>query len=160
MVGVGRSREKFQLSPPYTPTHTMQRFTLEVFTEGNTDIVNLQAELAKRVRDLKLPGEGLIHLFVVGSTAALTTIEFEPGLIKHDVPAVLQRLVPDDDRYEHEATWNDDNGHSHVRASLVGPSLMVPYSNGKLLTGEYQQVVLLDFDTRPRKRTVIATVVG
>ena len=127
---------------------------------GNTDIVNLQADLAKRVRELKLSGDGLIHLFVVGSTAALTTIEFEPGLIKHDLPRVLQELVPDDARYEHEATWNDDNGHSHVRASLVGPSLTVPYSGGKLLTGEYQQVVLLDFDTRPRKRTVIATVIG
>ncbi len=137
----------------------MQRFTLEVFTEGNTDIVNLQAELAKRVRDLKLSGEGLIHLFVVGSTAALTTIEFEPGLVKHDLPALLQRLIPDDARYDHEATWNDDNGHSHVRSSLVGPSVTIPYANGKLLTGEYQQVVLMDFDTRPRKRTVIATIV-
>jgi secondary thiamine-phosphate synthase enzyme len=104
-------------------------------------------------------GEGLLHLFVVGSTAALTTIEYEPGLVKHDLPAVLQRLVPDDARYEHEATWNDDNGHSHVRAALVGPGLTIPFSNGRLLTGEYQQVVLLDFDTRPRKRTVICTVV-
>ena len=137
----------------------MQRFTLEVFTEGNTDIVNLQGELAKRLRELKVSGDGLLHLFVVGSTAALTTIEFEPGLVKHDLPAALQRLVPDDARYEHEATWNDDNGHSHVRAALIGPGLTVPFSNGKLLTGEYQQVVLLDFDTRPRKRTVIVTVV-
>jgi secondary thiamine-phosphate synthase enzyme len=137
----------------------MQRFTLEVFTEGNTDIVNLQGDLGKRLRELKVSGDGLLHLFVVGSTAALTTIEFEPGLIKHDLPAVLQRLVPDDARYEHEATWNDDNGHSHVRASLVGPGLTIPFANGKLLTGEYQQVVLVDFDTRPRKRTVIATVV-
>src|SRR5207237_466295 len=132
----------------------MQRFTIEVYTEGNTDIVNLHTELAKRLRELKVQGEGLLHLFVVGSTAALTTIEYEPGLIKHDLPAVFQRLVPDDARYEHEATWNDDNGHSHVRAALVGPGLTVPFSNGKLLTGEYQQVVLLDFDTRPRKRTV------
>jgi secondary thiamine-phosphate synthase enzyme len=138
----------------------MQRFTLEVFTEGNTDIVNLQADLATKVRDLKLKGEGLIHLFVVGSTAALTTIEFEPGLIKHDLPRVLQELVPDDARYEHEATWNDDNGHSHVRAALIGAELTIPYSSSKLLTGEYQQVVLLDFDTRPRKRTVIVTVMS
>jgi secondary thiamine-phosphate synthase enzyme len=137
----------------------MQRFTLEVFTEGNTDIVNLQNDLARRLRELKVSGEGLLHLFVVGSTAALTTIEFEPGLVKHDLPAALQRLVPDDARYEHEATWNDDNGHAHVRASLVGPGLTIPFSNGKLLTGEYQQVVLVDFDTRPRKRTVIATVI-
>jgi len=138
----------------------MQRFTLEIFTEGNTDIVNLHPDLSRRIRELKLSGEGLIHLFVVGSTAAITTIEFEPGLIKHDMPRVLQQLVPDDARYDHEATWNDDNGHSHVRAALVGPSLMVPFSGTKLLTGEYQQVVLLDFDTRPRKRTVIATVVA
>ena len=136
----------------------MQRFTLEVFTEGNTDIINLQPELSNRVRELRLAGEGLIHLFVVGSTAALTTIEFEPGLVKRDLPRVLQELVPDDARYEHEATWNDDTGHSHVRASLVGPGLTIPVSGGKLLTGEYQQVVLLDFDTRPRKRTVIVTV--
>ena len=138
----------------------MQRFTIEIFTEGNTDIVNLQPELAKRVRDLKLSGEGLIHLFVVGSTAAITTIEFEPGLIKHDMPAVLQRLVPDDDRYEHEATWNDDNGHSHIRSALLGPGLTVPVSDGKLLTGEWQQIVLLDFDTRPRRRTIICTLVS
>ena len=137
----------------------MQRFTLEVFTEGNTDIVNLHADLAKKLRELKVTGDGLVHLFVVGSTAALTTIEFEPGLIKHDVPRVLQELVPDDARYEHEATWNDDNGHSHVRAALVGPGLTIPFSGAKLLTGEYQQVVLLDFDTRPRKRTVIVSVI-
>ena len=137
----------------------MQRFSIEIYTEGNTDIVNLHTELAKRLRELKVNGEGLLHLFVVGSTAALTTLEFEPGLVKHDLPAVLQRLVPDDARYEHEATWNDDNGHSHVRSALVGPGLTVPFSNGKLLTGEYQQVVLLDFDTRPRRRKIIATVV-
>jgi len=138
----------------------MQRFTLEVFTEGNTDIVNLQGDLAKRLRELKVSGDGLLHLFVVGSTAALTTIEFEPGLVKHDLPATLQRLVPDDARYEHEATWNDDNGHSHLRASLVGASVTIPFANGKLLTGEYQQVVLIDFDTRPRRRTVIGTLLG
>ena len=134
----------------------MQRFTLEVETDGNTDIVNLSPELAKRMRDLR--GQGVVHLFVIGSTAALTTVEYEPGLIKHDLPAVLQRLIPDDARYEHEATWNDDNGHSHVRAALLGPSLTVPFSDGKLLTGEYQQVVFLDFDTRPRRRKVVGTV--
>src|SRR5215208_6840526 len=138
----------------------MQRFTLEVFTEGNTDIVNLQTELAKRLRELKVGGDGLLHLFVVGSTAALTTLEFEPGLVKRDLPGVLQKLVPDDAHYDHEATWNDDNGHSHVRASLLGPGLTIPVSKGKLLTGEYQQVVLIDFDTRPRRRTIIATVIS
>ena len=135
----------------------MQRFILDISTDGNTDIINLSPELNARLR--AVDGEGLLHLFIVGSTAALTTLEYEPGLVKHDVQNVLQRLVPDDVPYEHEATWNDDNGHAHVRAALVGPSLTVPFARGKMLTGEYQQVVLIDFDTRPRRRKVIATLV-
>src|SRR5215218_4220230 len=136
---------------------SMRRFTLDVSTDGNTDIVNLNPSLARHAGDLA--GEGLLHLFVAGSTAALTTIEFESGLVKHDLPRVFQQLIPDDAHYDHEATWNDDNGHSHVRASLLGPGLIVPFSNGKLLTGDWQQVVLIDFDTRPRRRTIIATVI-
>jgi secondary thiamine-phosphate synthase enzyme len=135
----------------------MQRFTLEFYTEGSTDIVNVSPELSKRIAGIG--GAGVVHLFVVGSTAALTTTEFEPGLVKHDIKDLFQKLVPDDAHYEHEATWNDDNGHSHLRASLLGPSLSVPFADGKLLTGEYQQVVLIDFDTSPRKRTIICTVV-
>jgi secondary thiamine-phosphate synthase enzyme len=134
----------------------MERFTLEIETDGNTQIVNLNPELTRRLRDVR--GEGIINLFIVGSTAGLTTLEFETGLVKHDLPNAFQRLIPDDARYEHEATWNDDNGHSHIRAALTGPSLTVPFSNGKLLTGEYQQVVLIDFDTRPRRRTIVCTV--
>lgn len=136
----------------------MKRFIIDISTEGNGDIVNLSPELSKRLGEAKV--EGLLHLFIVGSTAALTTIEYEPGLVKHDLPRIFQKLVPDDAPYDHEATWNDDNGHSHVRASLIGPSLMVPIAGGKMLTGEYQQVVLLDFDTRPRKRKVICTVIA
>jgi secondary thiamine-phosphate synthase enzyme len=132
------------------------RFTLEINTDGANDIVNVSAALKNHLRDLR--GEGVLHLFVVGSTAALTTMEFESGLVKHDMPEVLQRLIPDDAHYAHEATWNDDNGHSHVRSALVGPSIAVPFADGKLLTGEYQQIVLMEFDTRPRKRTVICTV--
>lgn len=134
----------------------MHRFTLDIATDGNADVVNLSPELAARMRDVR--GQAMAFLFVVGSTAALTTLEYEPGLVKHDLPGLLQKLVPDDARYEHEATWNDDNGHSHLRAALIGPSLNVPVENGRLLTGEYQQVVLIDFDTRPRRRTVIVTV--
>ncbi len=134
----------------------MQRFSIHANTDGGNDIINLQPELSQRIRQIK--GEGIVSLFIVGSTAALTTLEFEPGLVKHDMPRVLQRLIPDDDRYEHEATWNDDNGHSHVRAALIGPSLTVPFAEGKLLTGEYQQIVLIDFDTRPRRRTIIGTI--
>jgi secondary thiamine-phosphate synthase enzyme len=135
----------------------MKRFTFSVQTDGNNDIVNLTPEVAKLIEGIA--GDGLVHLFIGGSTASLTTLEFEPGLVKHDMPAALQRLVPDDAHYDHEATWNDDNGHSHVRAALLGPGLTVPFSNGKLLTGEWQQVVLIDFDTRPRRRTIVATVV-
>src|SRR5579862_6094198 len=135
----------------------MQRFTLQVDSDGNNDVVNLQPELAERMREFK--GIGVVSLFVIGSTAALTTLEYETGLTRHDLPKLLQKLVPDDARYEHEATWNDDNGHSHLRAALIGPELTVPFENGKLLTGEYQQVVLIDFDTRPRRRIVVATVI-
>ena len=135
----------------------MNRFTLDIETDGNGDIINLQPLLAPRIKELK--GPGVVMLFVVGSTAALTTVEFENGLVKHDLPAAFQRLAADDLRYEHEATWHDDNGHSHVRASLVGPSLSIPFENGKLMTGEYQQPILIDFDTRPRRRKVIVTIV-
>ncbi|HWE03956.1 MAG TPA: secondary thiamine-phosphate synthase enzyme YjbQ [Tepidisphaeraceae bacterium] len=134
----------------------MNRFNLHLETDGNNAIVNLNPHLVEKLRDIK--GAGVLCLFVVGSTAALTTLEYEAGLIKHDMPGALQRIVPDDIRYEHEATWNDDNGHSHIRAALMGPSLMLPFENGLLLTGEYQQAVLIDFDTRPRRRTVIVTV--
>jgi secondary thiamine-phosphate synthase enzyme len=134
----------------------MKRFTLHVATEGNTDIINLSPELTRQLAGGK--GEGLLHLFVGGSTAALTTVEFEPGLVKHDLPALFQRLIPDDAHYNHEATWNDDNGHSHVRAALLGPGLIVPVSDGRLLTGEWQQIVLIDFDTRPRRRSIICTL--
>jgi secondary thiamine-phosphate synthase enzyme len=134
----------------------MKRFTLEVPTEGDTHVVNLSPELARRMREIS--GEGVLHIFVVGSTAGITTIEYEPGLVKHDFAEMMEKLAPANGKYDHEATWNDDNGHAHLRASVVGASVTIPFGNGKLLTGEYQQIVLVDFDTRPRKRTVIVTV--
>jgi secondary thiamine-phosphate synthase enzyme len=136
----------------------MQRFTLEFSTEGNSDVVNVSPELTRKLAEIR--GSGLAHLFVVGSTAALTTMEFEPGLVKHDFRGVMQKLIPDNAPYEHEATWNDDNGHSHIRASMLGPGLTVPFASGKLLTGEYQQIVLIDFDTSPRRRTIIVTILA
>jgi secondary thiamine-phosphate synthase enzyme len=135
----------------------MKRFIIELSTDGNNDIINLSPELAEKMRDAQ--GDGVLHCFVVGSTAALTTLEYEPGLVKHDLQNTLQRLIPDNVPYEHEATWNDDNGHSHIRHALIGPGISVPFSNGKLLTGEYQQIVLIDFDTRPRRRQIICTVI-
>lgn len=142
----------------------IHRFTLDVATDGNAEVVNLSPDLARRLRQLAdaapdAAGPGLLSLFVAGSTVALTTLEFEVGLVKHDLPDLLQRLIPDDVRYEHEATWHDDNGHAHLRAALIGPDLSIPVQDGRLMTGEYQQVVLVDLDTRPRKRTVVATLV-
>ena len=135
----------------------MKRFTFTVATEGNTDIINLSPELGRRITDVR--GEALLHIFVGGSTAAITTIEFEPGLVKHDLPRLFQQLAADDAHYDHEATWNDDNGHSHIRSALVGPGVTIPVSEGKLLTGQWQQVVLIDFDTRPRRRNIICTLI-
>ena len=133
-----------------------RRFTIELGTEGNTEVVDMTRDVEAHLKGVT--GDGVVHVFVVGSTAALTTLEFEPGLVRHDVPNVLQRLVPDDATYEHEKTWNDDNGHSHVRSSLIGPGLSVPFANGKLMLGEWQQIVLIDFDTRPRRRKIIGTI--
>ncbi|MGF1633954.1 MAG: secondary thiamine-phosphate synthase enzyme YjbQ [Phycisphaerae bacterium] len=136
----------------------MRQFVIQTETQGNCDIVNLMPMLQAELQDLL--GQGVVHLFVVGSTAALTTVEYEPGLVKHDLKAAFDRLVPEDTHYEHEATWHDDNGHSHVRAAMIGPDLTVPFQNDKLLTGTWQQIVLVDFDTRPRKREVICTVLA
>lgn len=136
----------------------MRRFTIEISTNGGGDIIDLSAMIHQHANHLG--GEGVLHLFINGSTAAITTIEHEPGLVKHDLPALFKRLAPDDAHYFHEQTWHDDNGHSHVLATLFGPSLTVPFANGKLLTGEWQQVVLVDFDTRPRRRRVICTAMS
>lgn len=135
----------------------MTRFYIDVSTNGGGDIIDLMPMIGQHAKDLV--GEGLLHLFIGGSTAALTTIEHEPGLVKHDLPKFFKRIAPDDAHYYHEQTWHDDNGHSHVLSSLFGPSLSVPFGKGKLLTGEWQQVVLIDFDTRPRRRKVICTAV-
>ncbi len=103
--------------------------------------------------------EGHALVFVAGSTAALTTIEYEPGLIE-DLPALFERIAPRDIPYRHEEAWHDGNGHSHVRASLLGPSLVVPFARGRLLTGTWQQIVLVDFDNRPRRRDVVVQLSG
>jgi secondary thiamine-phosphate synthase enzyme len=129
---------------------------IELPTEGENHIVDLTREVNRRLAEV--PGEGVAHLFVVGSTAGLTTLEFEPGLVKHDFRAMLEKVAPADGAYDHEATWNDDNGHSHLRAALIGPSISIPYSGGRLLLGNWQQVVLCEFDTRPRKRQLVLTL--
>ena len=102
---------------------------------------------------------GVVFLFVPGSTAALTTVEYEPGLLV-DLPSMLERIAPRDGSYEHERRWHDGNGHSHIRASLIGPDLSVPFEGKKLMLGTWQQIVLIEFDVRPRDRTIIVRSIG
>lgn len=128
-------------------------------TRGHGHILDLTDEVRRAVADAGIR-TGQATLMVVGSTAALTTLEFEPGLVDHDVVAALERIAPAAGRYRHEETWHDDNGHSHVRAALIGPSLALPVVEGELPLGTWQQVVLVDLDTRPRDRTVVVTVLG
>lgn len=131
----------------------------EIETQGDSQVLNLTERVAKCVGDGRIR-EGLVTVFVVGSTAGITTTEFEPGLVNHDLKAAFEHLAPEDARYRHEETWHDDNGHSHVRASLLGPCLTVPLVDRKLLLGTWQQIVLIDFDTRSRKRRVIIQAIG
>lgn len=103
--------------------------------------------------------DGIVTIHVPGSTASITTIEFEPGL-KKDFPEALDRLIPRDIRYAHDDTWHDGNGHSHVRASLMGPSLTIPFSEGRLVVGTWQQIILVDWDNKPRNRRVFVLCMG
>ena len=131
---------------------------LSITTPGEDAIVDLTDSLQDLVKKSKIHN-GIAHLFVVGSTGALTTIEYEPGLLQ-DVPAALDRLIPRDIPYAHQETWHDDNGHSHVRASLIGPSLTVPIREGAVVHGTWQQIVFLELDTSSRKRRILVTIIG
>ena len=128
-------------------------------TEGNDQILDLTAAVQGAVADSGV-ATGQASLLVQGSTAALTTLEYEPGLVGNDVAEALERLAPHDGRYLHEETWHDDNGHSHIRASVIGPSLALPIAGGRVPLGTWQQIVLVDSDTRPRDRTIHLTIVG
>ena len=132
---------------------------IRVQTRGHDHVVDLTAKVAACVAAGTLRA-GTVTVFVVGSTAGITTTEFEPGLAEHDLAAGFERVAPRGAAYRHEATWHDDNGHAHVRASLLGPSITVPLIDGQMPLGAWQQIVLIDFDTRPRDRRVIVQVVG
>jgi secondary thiamine-phosphate synthase enzyme len=127
-------------------------------TNGEGDIIDLSGHVDRSLKAQSLK-EGIVTVFVVGSTAAITTVEYEPGLIK-DLPALFEQLAPSGRSYHHDKTWHDGNGHSHVRASLLGPSVVVPFSDGNLLLGTWQQIVLVEFDTRARSREIILQFIG
>ena len=132
--------------------------SVAVASAGDSQMIDLTPQV-QAVLDQHRYREGQALVFVSGSTAGITTVEFEPGL-QQDLPAAFERLAPRNMRYAHEQTWHDDNGHSHVRASLLGPSLVVPFADGRLLLGTWQQIVLIDLDTRPRRRQVVVQLSG
>ncbi len=129
-----------------------------VQTAGQGDVHDITALVARVVTESDL-SSGLATASVVGSTAVVTTIEFEPGAVA-DLNRLLDRLAPRDGDYAHHARWGDDNGSSHVRAALMGPSLTVPFERGELLLGTWQQIVLLECDTRPRRRPFVVQLMG
>ncbi|HDR72789.1 MAG TPA: YjbQ family protein [Methanoculleus sp.] len=137
----------------------MYQTDISLTTHGEGDIIDLTPAVRSAVAESGLR-EGLVNLFIPGSTAALTTIEFEPGVLS-DLRRALSVLAPDAIPYEHDRAWGDGNGRSHVKAALVGPSLTIPLRNGSMLTGTWQQIVLLELDVRStRQRTVHVTVLG
>ena len=131
---------------------------LSVNTRGDGDTINITSEVEHAIRSSAL-SDGVVVLFVVGSTAGLTTIEYEPGAVA-DLNRMFEKIAPRNAEYEHHLRWHDDNGHSHVRAALLGPSLSVPFAGGKLTLGTWQQIILVDFDTRPRRREVVVQLMG
>jgi secondary thiamine-phosphate synthase enzyme len=129
-----------------------------ISTKGQGEAHDITAAVAGAVTESGL-GAGIATVFVVGSTAAVTTIEFEPGAV-HDLNAVFEALAPRDALYRHHLRWGDDNGSSHVRAAMLGPSITVPFNDGKLLLGTWQQIACFEFDTRPRRREIVVQVIG
>ena len=129
-----------------------------VSTKGPGDMHDLTAQVAAAIDESKVR-TGIVHVFNVGSTAAVGVIEFEPGL-RQDLPAALNRLFPPSRDYAHEQTWHDGNGHSHLQATTLGPSVSVPVADGKPLLGTWQQIFHIECDIHPRQRTIVVTVMG
>jgi len=127
-------------------------------TKGEVDILDITSEIQNVIDKSKI-NNGLVCVFVPGSTGTITTIEYEPGL-KKDFPRALQKIAPKGEYYNHHETWHDDNGHSHVRASLMGPSVTIPVKDGNLLHGTWQQIVFVELDTSPRNRKIIVQIIG
>jgi secondary thiamine-phosphate synthase enzyme len=134
----------------------IQNFTITVATTGSTDIVNISDEVHQCLSKASA-AEGFLHLFVPGSTAALTTIEYEQGAVA-DLKQAIERLAPRDIPYEHNRRWGDGNGYAHVRSALLGPCLTIPVVNGAMHLGTWQQIVLCDFDNHPRSREILVQI--
>jgi secondary thiamine-phosphate synthase enzyme len=132
--------------------------TIEINSKGENDMVDITDQTLKAIFESKLEN-GIVTIFVSGSTAAVTTIEYEPGL-RTDFPMMLNRIIPKDIEYKHDQTWHDGNGHSHVRASLIGPSLTVPFKDRNLILGTWQQIAFIELDIRSRERRITLQIIG
>jgi len=132
--------------------------TIKFKSEGSGTIVDLTPEMKSAV-DQSGVRSGTVTAFIPGSTGGITTIEYEPGLLQ-DIPELLEKLIPSDRPYQHDETWHDGNGFSHLRAALIGPDVTVPFVDKELTLGTWQQVVFLDFDNRPREREIVFQIVG
>ena len=132
--------------------------SIRVSTKGDCDVVDITDQVTAIVNRSGLDS-GIATVFVVGSTAGITTIEYEPGLV-HDIKEAFERIAPQSVNYQHHERWGDDNGHAHIRSSLLGTSIAVPFTGKSLVLGTWQQIVLIDFDTRKRQRDVIVQLIG
>jgi len=137
---------------------SLETLSFSIKTKGNTSITDITKQVQSLVSSSGFK-EGSALIFVSGSTAGITTMEYEPGLLQ-DYPAFFEEIIPSNQRYHHDDTWHDGNGHSHVRASIQGASFTVPFSHKVLLLGTWQQVVLIDFDNHPRQREIIVQLSG
>ncbi|HJX03032.1 MAG TPA: secondary thiamine-phosphate synthase enzyme YjbQ [Dehalococcoidia bacterium] len=137
---------------------TVETRYLHIKTRGNCDIIDITPSVSAEIQLSRIDC-GTVNIFIAGSTAGLTTIEFEPGLIS-DLEQAWERLIPLNLTYEHDKRWGDGNGHAHVRASLLGASLVVPFNHKNMLLGTWQQIVLVDFDNRHRDRELILQIIG
>ncbi|HDP97580.1 MAG TPA: YjbQ family protein [bacterium] len=132
--------------------------TIAISSQGFTDIIDVTAKVEAAIHNSGIQS-GTVTIFVSGSTAGVTTIEYEPGLLK-DLPEAFEKIAPKNARYHHDATWHDGNGFSHVRAAMLGCSLTVPFKSQHLLLGTWQQIVIIDFDNRPRNREIVLQIIG
>ena len=132
--------------------------TISIQTKKDADLIDITNHVSAVLKSSGL-NEGIVTKFVPGATGSVSTIEYEPGLLK-DIPKALERIAPSDIEYAHHKTWGCDNGKSHVRATFLGPGLVVPFINSKLILGMWQQIVFMDFDTKARKRKLIVQVMG
>ena len=131
---------------------------VSIQSKGHSDIIDITPHIDVLLQKSDM-NEGQVTVFASGSTAAVTTIEYEPGLVK-DIPEALDKIAPEGAPYHHDATWGDGNGNSHVRAAFLGPSLTIPFKDGRMLLGTWQQIVVIDCDNRPRNRKVVVQLMG